>query len=357
MAQNEALVAGLAIAGVLAGCNGTGRLPPVSARAEAVLDPCDDFYCGNNSPIVVGGPFWDLDAGGQPNSAGLSILPGGFRDANGKLMTIDIDRDVLRGNRNGKLVQSADLIGATLHLAHANDNFTYYLLLRAIGETPFRVAPASNRNVQTYSFVYYREDQDPIEAKDLCPATSDSDPPDISGHAVIFRGDQYDKDLKTVTELGFDTSWFNISCAGTAIAKLHLMRHTLASADADHFAKVPQRQALLKMFVADYCNTGRPFTVRGIDLRFQWQQDWQEEHGFDESNQVPEAVWTERGAVCLSHPRMLGVPDRGYGTVTTSEIAAECDPIGLTLPPTCDGVYSDWKSQGYIISATPRVVP
>jgi ADYC domain len=54
---------------------------------------------------------------------------------------------------------------------------------------------------------------------------------------------------------------------------MHLMRHTNAGAlTADGHIAYPtttaQRQAMLKMLTADYCGTGRSFTVDGQALKY-----------------------------------------------------------------------------------------
>jgi hypothetical protein len=117
---------------------------------------------------------------------------------------------------------------------------------------------------------------------------------------------------------------------------------------------VNQRTALLKMLAADYCGTGKAFTVTGVPLRFQGR-GWVEEHGFADA-QVREAIWTEHGAFCLSTPRMKTFVSP-FGTVTISEIEAECKDAHRVLPPSCEPYFENWGSYGDIRSAMPPCDP
>ena len=116
--------------------------------------------------------------------------------------------------------------------------------------------------------------------------------------------DRYDARTKTVRETGGDDTWFNIACAGTAIAKLHLLRHTWAAdRDGAHPTTVDQRQALLKLLAADYCGTGKAFTVEGQPLAYSFDQRWARAVDWNGAASV-DAVWDANHAVCLRTPRL-----------------------------------------------------
>lgn len=70
--------------------------------------------------------------------------------------------------------------------------------------------------------------------------------------AIVFETDRFDAASKTMDPVG-DPRWFNIGCAGHTLAKMHLTRNTIASGAAAHGVSANDRQATLKMLVADYC--------------------------------------------------------------------------------------------------------
>jgi hypothetical protein len=144
---------------------------------------------------------------------------------------------------------------------------------------------------------------------------------------------------------------------------MHLMRHTKAGAaaadghlvdgHAPYYTTLAQRQAMLKMFAADYCGTGRAFTVDGQPLQYRDSTHW---YPGASTPSLPdswaargvEALWSERGAVCLDTPRR----------VTREEVEAACPGI-----PTCGGPAGvvHWDEAGswdamagvHVISANP----
>jgi hypothetical protein len=180
----------------------------------------------------------------------------------------------------------------------------------------------------------------------------------VQGRVTMFRGDQYSepppgafrrpgyRGAGYVVASDPTSTWFNIACEGTAIAKLHLLRHTAASvfdprADvptgSDHAipvppgiptgpivhprrtTKVPERQALLKMLTADYCGIGFPFTENGHPLSYTFQQPWQPLFPRTNGSAVPfrgldnvsiDALWNQDGAVCLAVPRLSDIEPR-----------------------------------------------
>jgi ADYC domain len=149
--------------------------------------------------------------------------------------------------------------------------------------------------------------------------------------AILFEGDRYDAARKTVIATGAASrGWINIACAGTALAKLFLIRHTEASQEVR--TTRAERQAMLKMFTADVCGDGTSFTVHGQPLF------WADAKGITRFPNAPrslEAVWNEKGAVCLEEPRRPEL---------ANEIQARCGPLPRCTPTT----------HGHVVSAIPR---
>src|SRR5262249_20924540 len=104
---------------------------------------------------------------------------------------------------------------------------------------------------------------------------------------------------------GAGDTWFNVACAGGAPAKMHLLRHTFAgNADAAHATSEDQRQAVMRMLVADYCGNGVAHTQDGVPLLFSYDQDWQPIYRQKVAAGIQiEAIWSPTGAVCLNTPR------------------------------------------------------
>jgi hypothetical protein len=151
--------------------------------------------------------------------------------------------------------------------------------------------------------------------------------------ALIFRGDRYDPVSAKITT-GID-SWINIACAGTAIAKMHLLRHTLAGSEGPFSTTVSQRQAMLRMLTADYCGDGTAYTVDGHPLRYADAGGWHHAY-IDLSNGTDrhkvEGVWGPKGAVCLDRPRMVAR-----------------DKIHCKVPA-CPADLTSWRELGHVVS-------
>src|SRR5262249_51460803 len=132
----------------------------------------------------------------------------------------------------------------------------------------------------------------------------------VQHSALVFQWDRYDAVHKTVTETAPDDPWFNLACAATAPAKMHLMRHTragsyLETGELAYDTSTLKRQAMLKMFTADYCGAGQSFTADGTPLVYRDANHWFPAYSYAEQ----EALWSPDGAICLDNPRRFSRPD------------------------------------------------
>src|SRR5262249_22024159 len=153
----------------------------------------------------------------------------------------------------------------------------------------------------------------------------------VEHSADPIGGPRNEPPSKTVKDAEPATTWFNLACAGTLTAKMHLMRHTNAGAwtaaswtpghevtdpAAPFHTDVPQRRAMVKMFAADYCGTGDAFTVDGQPLMYDDSKHWfapgssgvaamhvAADGTLSPSGSTMEALWTDHGALCVSRPR------------------------------------------------------
>jgi hypothetical protein len=332
----------LSLVAMLAACDAPPGTAPVSASgAIVVLDDCDDWGCGKNSPVVGGLSFHEIHPRGLPNSAGLTV--GAFRTASGLPLTLNIDGHRLYGlTSTGWRLEGDRLVNATLELFRNGEGFALLRITQA-GTTSFWVDPTDP--VPVYTFVYQQPGQDPRE---LCPGLglSQDEASKFGGAhtAILFAGDRYDAVTKTLVATGHAAgNWINLACAGTATAKMHLLRHTQAGSDTSHQTDVAQRTAMFKMISADYCGTGQAFTVSGEPLVILDSRGWfaPPMDGVDSI----ESIWTAQGAACLGQARRAA-----EDPTISDKIAQACPSL-----PSCEGLLlPDWTSAGYLLSGNPH---
>jgi len=313
-----------------------------TADESAALNSCPKWGCGANAASMGAGiVFHELDASGRlANDVDVKITS--FTSAAGAPLTLKIVEDELQGvERNGVIRRGRALNGSIIRLEHPRARFS--LRIDDVSETEYWVG--IRPDVPTYLF-RYREDGARDRWFPLCEGLglgNDHQWDGIQQIALVFRGDRYDATRKLVTATGAAVgAWFNIACAGTTPAKLHLLRHTEAGSDATHQTTVLQRQAMLKMLTADYCGRGTSFTVDGHPLKYMDATGW---YTFDPRQvRSMESIWSPWGAVCLDTPRREGI----VPTIRT-DIARECG----ALPPSCGARFASWTTYGHVLSANP----
>ena len=133
----------------------------------------------------------------------------------------------------------------------------------------------------------------------------------VEKEAITFEGDHYDAEHKRVGRTRFEQGWFNFACAGTAVAKMHMLRHTRAGSitpsGPPRNTSLRQRTAMLKAITADYCGDGTAWTADGTPLQWTDSNLWFPKANLNleelEQAGLIEAVWGPDGAMCLNHPR------------------------------------------------------
>lgn len=370
--------------------------PPALGETESSLkiapgDGCTAWECGSNSPIIAAVDFWDLpESLNVPNSRGYKVTWFGYRN---KTTFIPFVADVINGELNVSYGGSTSTDPALLskmvwRIVNPADNKTYELVVEGVTTTPWWApagmefgSPTPPAKAYYLGWRDYLADwetsPDPVIKKYGPPVTPICGKnPEGTGMqdftAVLFDGDWIDAD--NIKVLGEKTNWFNIGCAGHALAKQHLTGMTKASAYR-LFRTSPtinQRTASLKMITGDYCGLGHPFTFAGQPLRW-YIPDLTGVTPFRYKSiktsiplgqvQVLEARWTQNGATCLNTPRVdfrhLQPEDPGdtYFPDTVEELLKthtqaeiDADPTGETQnwctathprPPPCTGTYND----------------
>lgn len=364
----------VALLGTFAGCR-TGQ---VDTRTETqAIEPigCDEFGCGSNSAWLGEGiVFHELDMAGAFNDVNLKIVAGqsfdgqGWPQSLGNPITLEVVGDQLcERTAGGEIIPifSPHYDNASMLLQHTVNSVTTYYRLRfaQVNYTNFWDMPAYEPKVPVYDIRFQQvtsPSQIPTKNDQLCSPNVSDEWGSIKGEALLFTGDRYVAARKIVTQPPKDT-WFNVACAGSAIAKLHLLHYTLAGG-VDHVhppavyrrTTVLERQTMLRLITAAYCPDGRSFTTNGVRLMYDWNQpdpsqpDWSSPYPIIPGTGTFEAIWKSdgSGAECLHIPRLLTTPPNN-------------EPTGFAVHEDCqlracsDWDIANWRSEGYAASAAP----
>lgn len=326
-----------ALAGLLVLTASQAGAQSLVSSDDAFVEECPD--CGKNAATVGDGIIFDKmhfpvrrGVAGEPNSGGVRVRANGTRYCLGGIdPPVDCQFAVLRviGDRltaqvDGRIIRGEDLVQKVIIDLEHTDGAHYELRITGAPRVDFRFRPECSGagpcfagQVVTYEFMYRMVDapasgrylsRRPDELFHLCTGTPADEEAPYS--AVLYEGTWLDNRSKTVVDGAREPGWFNLACNGTALAKLHLFRHTGAAALAGLTSDPLQWQTLLKLLTADYCGTGVSFTMNGQPLRFTDSQQRLLRAGRpidltdpDDRNNI-EAIWGPGGAICLNKPRL-----------------------------------------------------
>jgi hypothetical protein len=363
----------------------------VDSTVAEVVDP---WATGSNSPIIGDGVVFDeLHANGAINGSDVRIRDAQVLDRPNSQaqptkipVVLQVTGDSLVALSLAdpeRRFEGQQLKGMTVTLQHGPTGALYQLVVADVHEgcpappPDLPAPPCANLR-------FWAEPREPVvfyefRVRTLSPPAGSRDPadpdgtgpttaicrggaltsdPDWSGveySALVFSGDRYDRVRKTVSSTPPGEAWFNLACAGTTMAKMHLLRHTAAGSfnrqGLDRSTTLDERQAMLKMLTADYCGDGRSFTEDGHHLEYADAGGWYTNPWgpFNGRGTSFEAIWGPDGAVCLDTPRL----------VIKDEIV--CDPLKrelpLNRPPPCADLKKlaklGWKALGHVASANP----
>jgi hypothetical protein len=340
----------------LTGCATDLTLDTIQQAAGPGFDgtggSCPTWGCGSNTSKVHGIPFIDVHEGGQVNSKGFWIDR--FEQKIGTRW-FEFDADVhdaaLVASNRTTVLTGSQVEGGRFVMHNNRTGIEYYLHVVSVREMHLWAQddPANPVLTPTYRLQWEAPGMT-NSPEDVCGVDPDGGngggPPMPDFYAVLFDDDRVDTvDLRFTGE---ESNWFNIGCAGHALAKMHLLGQTRAASNLlGVTTTIAERTAHLKMITADYCGTGNAFTVPGQPLR------WRDAHGWYDTTPSPlgtgvlEARWFEGGALCLNTPRVdhngAAVP---LGPATFEDgVNALLPPFTTewcpTRPPECEGDYTD----------------
>jgi hypothetical protein len=282
--------------------------PSLESTEQAVID-CDDWQCGSNSPIISTFRFHELNINGLPNLQGFSVMS---LWKEGIHYQLSVENGRIIGRWGSLMIWGSALADAQIRVRQSGK--TYAIRIRTV-TTIQTVAKLGGVTRPIEAYVLDVSEiiggAPPTEFRYLCSNIPSRDSPDLQGMnsylSVVFEGERINAAEKRIATT-LDTDWFNIGCAGHALAKMALNAQTEAAHQAWGFnTTILERQAFLKMVSGDYCGTGRAFTVAGQPL------EWMDAHGYKEYKLDPlqlalEARWTANGATCLNTPRVNANP-------------------------------------------------
>lgn len=252
----------------------------------ALIGDCPSNVCGVNGTWLGSGvPFRTLHLSPyRHNEANLAILGffGPEKNGHRERLTLRVDGDRLMHVTGDPLHptnvlverESILLLGPAEVPSGERSRPTYEITIKEIQDKPFQIDCAGCTSATYPLYVFSARSLDDGCELEVCDPSLDDGgdaPHNLLGNAVIFQGDFYEPGytVKTAASTPYDDDTFNIACTGTAISKLHILRHTSASQGApyDHLPPpVDKRQALLRLLTADYCGAGHPFTHDGVRL-------------------------------------------------------------------------------------------
>jgi hypothetical protein len=313
---------------------------------------CPSWICGENSPhIVANYPFHELpEKFNMETAEGYTIT--GVKKGGVWYPRLDIDRAkiFLKDSVGNILLAGPGLVGVEIRVQHTDGAGTktfFALKIMSVGSTPFYAdnnGVAANPLHETYivhkSPVIGGPGGPPTnEWRNLCsnPTQDRTETLNMPGdHMVFFEGDRIDKVTKRY--VGIDDTWFNLGCAGHTLAKMALSGHTESGKHAGYITTVSERQTLMKMFVADYCGLGVPFTVSGQALQWMDRKGWMK-YSSPWWMLGHEGRWGPNGITCMDQPRVdaNGTPASfaEFGNSVLDEMGAICG--AAAMPPPCAG--------------------
>lgn len=314
-------------------------LTPISPAGDQWND-CSTWDCNKNHPELTGFPVPELHEGGEPTDDGFHIV--NFRKGP-TTYQLDVAGGEIRGihTGGGLPLLGADVINSIITVT--NGTRTWYIRINAY--TNMLQYWAGTGYVPAYHLVYWRND--PIEPGwvNVCndPPAVTLDPQWQGGHetyALLIDDERYNREEIAVEEDDADAQgWFNIACAGTALAKMVLLHadpkipEGTSTTPSPYYTTKAQRTATLKMLTADYFGKGYSFTEPHQDLWWLSTMGW---HSLvpPQNNSNHEAIWNENGARCLNTPRLHNHPTVDVYVAMEAYIAGtDFDPI-----PSCDEV-------------------
>lgn len=342
---------------------GLAAVASLAMTADAVADQsCSPWSCGSNTPVLWGVPIVGLSLDGQANADGVTLDRRLFRPERDGLRDTGCVLEVSKGRLLAKTPAGracslgglpADPIGLVFSLkvpwqkgcGQAGEPVEVKVRIAGSGSVDSWDLDANKAPIPTYHLVWHDlsgarevlaargDTHPPREGESVCPMRDASWmeawqthssvwqvgalPPRkipveipksspwfaMTDHLLLMQGETYNKDSAAIDPARRGARWFNLGCAGTAIAKLRLLGYEPLRPETGSAA---ERQATLKMITGRYRGESS-YTAGGVPLVWKHRRNkriaGQPAPDLPTSDALIESHWDAAGAQCLSHRR------------------------------------------------------
>lgn len=288
------------------------RFVPVLSALTVLAAACDEedldldtdqdieLRCANctfNSPRGNDYDVPELNYHGVPNDDGMRLM--GFLDPNDYFRTLVVVNDALEAHdEQGQFVAGGqNLVGWRIWLRDASDEDR---IIHIFGFQP-EVAQLVNPTFSSPVYAMAYEDPDvPGRFKNICPDTL-NDP--FAKEVTVIGGETYPRNASKVIS---NPDWFTLACRKEAVFKMKFLGYSpnRALGNGPNPATVEQRLATLRMLRGDYCGDGESYTLQDTPIALY-------NVGGSVGSHVAafpyEAIWSWKGALCLSQQRVATI--------------------------------------------------
>ncbi|WP_428261539.1 ADYC domain-containing protein [Haliangium sp.] len=334
--------------------------PADLGEVHLALSNCVGVLCGTNT-----GKIYDKIMGWLSETPGVAEVDGFSlryleKKSGGLSQTYNlrVAEGRLQGFQDGVLMlDNEQLEGAFFTLERNGDFYNVFI------DDVMDITTPDGVKVPAYKLRYKLDapalpDGRPVTEELLCPNWKYAEVDELVGpgegaYSIIIHGERYPNDGLDAADIMTGTNadgWFHFACASTALFKMVMVGHDPKVTDplAPGYSTTAQRLATLRMFIADYCGTGRTFTVTGEPLIWGGPAD-PEKFFFGLNPKLRETIWTPDGAHCLDVARYADKDPWIY-----FGIFAECG----ALPPACSadpgaGVFAAWPADAVWATYSP----
>lgn len=343
----------VALAGSVSACATDADESDDAPSVVYAFNNCPDWKCGSNSPVIDNRGFHELNLAGEKNDTGF-VLDSVTVDGVPYRIQVRGASIYLTNIGTGDVKTGPGVEGAILHVRHVTSNLKYDVSIVDATRAPMWArADGALSQTMTYQLGWRVSTYSGTNSgfQSLCSnPTNLSEPGMDVYHSVVFEGDRVDGDK--IKDTAVDTSWINIGCAGSGLAKMHLTGHTEGAKNLGYVTTLAERTTMLKMLSADYCGMGVPFTVPGARLKWKDNKGWMT---YSSAANTVEAHWGPDGAKCLDKPRLQANPtplgNETFGDGQVPNIRAQVNETCPGKVPTC----SISSTLDHLVSANPSL--
>ena len=276
------------------------------SATETALLSNECTKCGFNDPEIFDIEIDEFTLDGLENG-GIRLLE--VRTHTGVTVDLVVHGDRLYSRTQGRLggVEKQLKVGAEIDIEV--NGVQHLLEVAAVAYLDHWVDPEGDSADDSATAYDLKHVVSEFDKRNVCPEIEPDPnhdfPPLPSHYMFAFTGDRYDQETGEVTTGSATDGWLTLTCGDSAPAKLHLTRHTAAGANNQHYAPREQREALMRMYRADFYGNGDSYTISGQPLRYIDANGWFSDfYSFHDEVDTFEALWNQDGAVCLDRARL-----------------------------------------------------